>query len=219
MWNPYWLGIYLARKYVITPSRYRNLINLVFKHRCQSIMEIGVYSGDNSRRMIETAKIFHNSQEIEYFGFDLFEELTDEMLQKEFSKEPPAEEVVRRKLEETGVNIFLSQGKTQNTLPKFVRHQDDRRAPDFIFIDGGHHVETIESDWRNVKRIMSEQTVVLFDDYYENDQPRFDTIGCQNIVDSIDSREFNIRLLEPVDHFEKEWGTLKIRTVEVTRRV
>ena len=75
-------------------------------------MEIGTYNGIHSRHMIETANIFHPMNKITYYGFDLFEALTDEDSKKEFAKKPPEYNEVKQKLEGTGVNIKLYMGDT-----------------------------------------------------------------------------------------------------------
>jgi predicted O-methyltransferase YrrM len=70
-------------------------------------------------------------------------------------------EDVAKRLSEAGINANLIQGNTRITLPA---HEGEY---DFAFIDGGHSVETIRSDWENVKRLMKPGGVVVFDDYYE----------------------------------------------------
>ena len=60
--------------------------------------------------------------------------------------------------------IHLLKGDTKKTLPKFIRQ---KKKVDFIFIDGGHSVNTIKSDWNAIKKIISKRSLVIFDDYYE----------------------------------------------------
>ena len=67
-------------------KRYLNLLWLILYFRPKKILEIGVYNGRRAIQMIEAAKVFN--QEVEYFGFDLFEELSPEILKKEESKKP-----------------------------------------------------------------------------------------------------------------------------------
>ena len=74
----------------------------------------------------------------------------------------------------------LIMGNTRKTLPKFK----PERPIDFVFIDGGHSVETIQSDWENVEKLMHENTVVIFDDYYDDTEK----VGCKTIVDSLDEK-------------------------------
>ncbi len=164
--------------------------------------------------MIQTASVHHSLPDIYYFGFDLFEDLSEDLLRKEGSKKPPPYSVVQHKLEKTGANIRLFKGDTKITLPRFISGIGE---VDFIFIDGGHSVETIRSDWNHVKELMGKDTVAIFDDYYVNENPEIAGLGCQAIVDHLDQDLFDVNLLEPTDVFTKEWGELKIKMVMVKR--
>ena len=174
-------------------------------------MEIGTYKGVNSYRMIETAKLFFPVNEIEYYGFDLFEEATNGKLEYEFSKGAPLSlSHVKLKLEKTGAKIFLFKGNTRKILPKVVK---DLPIMDFVFIDGGHSIETIENDWKNVQEVMNENTVVIFDDFYN-----IDDVGCRKIIEKLDRHNFEVTILQPQDIFKKDWGTLKINFVKVMKK-
>lgn len=199
------------------PARYRNLLLETYASQARSILEIGVYNGLNARQMIETAAIFRPPAEISYHGFDLFELLTPEILEKEFSKQPLTEAQIQNKLSATGARITLSKGFTQETLPAFVASNTGaaRREFDLIFIDGGHASETIASDWSNVRRLMSPRTTVLFDDYYLNEPKDVAGVGCQGLIDGLDRAAYEVTILEPEDRFAKEWGTLRVKMARV----
>lgn len=202
-----------------TPSRYRHLYKSVFDSRAKSIMEIGVYNAYNSNLMIETAGIFHPKNEIEYFGFDLFEDIDDEEIRKEHSKKPNTEAQIREKLGVTRANVQLYRGYTQDTLPVFVEQcRRVGKTMDFIFIDGGHLLETISSDWENVEKLMNDATIVIFDDYYTNPSPSLGEVGCQKLIDALDREKYDVEVLDPRNSFEKDWGTLHINFVRVRRR-
>ena len=99
--------LYLKRILTMGLSRYQYLLKTIYEERCRSIMEIGTYKGLHASQMIETANIFHPMDRIEYYGFDLFEDLSDEDFQKEFAKRPPAYNEVKQRLEKTGAKIHL----------------------------------------------------------------------------------------------------------------
>jgi len=207
---------YLKSMGTMRPRRYRNLLKIIYQRRCRNIMEIGVYRGKHAKQMIEVAKIFYPAGEIYYYGFDLFEKLTEENFVKEQAKQPPSCAYVRQQLEETGTNIRLYTGYTRDTLPSFVAEfQATETALDFIFIDGGHSIETIASDWRFVKDLMSNKTVVLFDDYYGNNEPEVAGFGCQSLINTLDKEAYDVEVLQPSDYFQKEWGLLKTNMVKV----
>ena len=172
-------------------------------------MEIGTWNGDRAEQMIEAAKKFWPASEITYYGFDLFEEMTEETLEKEFSKLPPSLEEIREKLEKTGARINLFRGNTPEVLPKAVHSLPKM---DFIFIDGGHSIETITNDWSYAGQLMHKNSIVIFDDYYfdKND------IGAKAVVEKIDRNKFDVKILPIRDQFKKEWGILSINFVKVS---
>ena len=160
-------------------------------------MEIGTFDGGRARHMIETAMINHSIDKIRYFGFDLFESLNDDDLINEFSKKPPTIDQVKCSLKTTGAKIELFQGYSRNTLPIFYERMKGGQPLDLIFIDGGHSKETIQSDWNYARKLMGINTVVLFDDYYNNDEEEVK------------------KFMQPRDQFKKSWGILKIHMAQV----
>jgi hypothetical protein len=174
--------------------RYKNLFSTIKEHKPQSLMEIGVYDGRHAVQMIETAQIYH--KEVNYYGFDLFELITPEIIQKEFSKHKIFSELtVRRELEKTKANIYLYKGFTKDTLSFFVSL---KKKVDFIFVDGGHSLETVQMDWCYIQEILkvNQKAVVLFDDYYCNTNLE---IGSRKLIDGINQEKYKIKFLTPVD--------------------
>jgi hypothetical protein len=199
----------------IRPKRYRNLFRVIHERRCRCIVEIGTWNGVHAKQMIQTAAIHHPVETIKYLGFDLFEGLTDELLRKELSKRPPAFDEVQRLLAATGADVRLFRGNTRVTLPNAI---DALREGDLFFIDGGHSIETIRSDWSAIDRALRRDATVIFDDYYMNDPSEVAGLGCQTIVDALDETKYEMTLLDPIDEFPKSWGVLKVRFAQVRKR-
>jgi hypothetical protein len=199
----------------LEPPRYRDLIRTIYRARSRRIVEIGVHNGLHAVQMIETAALRHPVSTVEYFGFDLFEELTDTLLRAEFSKRPPAAQYVLDRLKQTGANIRLFQGDTRTTLrPAFA----EIGVPDFVFIDGGHSVASVTSDWNAVRSAIGPNTTVVFDDYYVDAGPELEGVGCQTVIDALDPEEYEVEQLSPVDKFTENWGTRLVAMVRVRRR-
>jgi len=200
------------------PRRYRNMIQATKKTHATSISEIGVNRGTRACQMIKASKVFSPGSQIRYYGFDLFEELTDELFKSEFSKRPPSEADIHAVLEGAGACIELYKGFSQKTLPVFVEEwKKDPKPVDIVFLDGGHAEDTIAEDWKNVSQVMGPQTVVIFDDYYKVDpSAHIGRVGCQYLIDSLDRSIYDVRVLEPQDVFQKEWGELGINLAQVT---
>jgi len=197
------------------PKRYANLFKVIYQNKCRRIMEIGTFDGIHAAQMITVAKIFHPAEQIEYFGFDLFELLTEEELKHEFSKRPPAFREVKERLEKTGANIHLYKGNTKITLP---RVKSSLGLMDFIFIDGGHSIETITSDWEAIKSLMTEKTIVIFDDYYTNPGACLRKVGCQILIDTLDRNLYQVEILEPTDTYVHEWGPQQTNMIKVVKK-
>ncbi|TVZ57033.1 methyltransferase family protein [Lutibacter sp. Hel_I_33_5] len=205
---------YKLRLAIIKPLRYRTLISEIAKQKSNSILEVGVFNGRNSNRMIETAKSFHKASTINYYGFDLFEMLTEDELKEEFSKRPLSKNSIQNKLNPTGANINLYQGYSQKTLPKFVSDNPNINI-DFIFIDGGHSIDTVKSDWENLTKIITKDTVIIFDDYYENTEKEILGKGCNELIDALDRNKYQVELLNPINSFQHDWGVLNVRFAKV----
>lgn len=152
-------------------------------------------------------------EEVSYYGFDLFETLSSEMMNAEFSKQPPLMETVRNELDKTGARINLYKGDTKKVLPEVVSYLPKM---DFIFIDGGHSLETVQNDWNWASRLMHDGTAVVFDDYW----PEKIDGGAKPIVDAIDRAIYDVKILLGFDVFIKPgFKRLVIKFAEVRKRV
>jgi len=191
--------------------RYDQIFEEVKRVQPKNIMEIGVWTGERARKMIGISSRFHKSNEVHYHGFDLFETMDSEKFNKEISKQPPSLTEVQSKLEKTGADIHLHKGDTTSTLREL-----EGKLPkmDFIFIDGGHSLETIANDWQYASMLMDKGSVAIFDDYWTN---RTDG-GSKVTVDLIDRSKFLVEILPVVDRFEKtQFGPLSIQLAKVVR--
>ena len=184
----FWLKYYFS-KY----SRYRHIYLTLLNLRPKTILEIGVYRGIRSYEMISLASDLNSS--IKYYGFDLFEKITKKKNKLELSKQPLPKKEIEAKLNSfKNSKVKLISGDTQITLKKFIK---SKTKIDFIFIDGGHSIKTILSDWKNVKKVMSKKSIVIFDDYYD-DGEIIKKYGCNKVINEIGD-EFNFEILKSTD--------------------
>ena len=194
-------------------SRYDWLVDVVAETKPRHIMEIGTGRGDSAERMITEALKHQEIATVNYHGFDLFRELTEDEMRIERSKQPAGIESVRGRLKALnhrtgGLLVNLSPGDTKETLTLPY----SGGPMDLIFIDGGHSWDTIESDWRNIQKYIGPQTTIIFDDYYTGDVGE---TGCQDLIDNrLDPRLWKIEILPP----QETWGELRINMVKVQRR-
>jgi predicted O-methyltransferase YrrM len=143
-------------------------------------MEIGVADGESARTMVMVAVRNFSSDEVEYYGFDLFGSDNDGRM-----------ELVRRKLRETGCRFKLFKGDSMETLPREVRTLPKM---DVIFIDGGHSYATVKSDWENSRSLMHDGTAVFFHNY--------DFTGVSRVVDDISREEYLVKVIHPSSDYD-----------------
>ena len=170
------------------PARYRDIETFIEHYSRTKLLEVGTWDGKRALRLI--AASLKNSDSVHYVGLDLFEDGSEELdkieanvkrrtylhnvkaLLNTFSKDALKEG--------KKVSFELIKGNSKETLPKIL----ERYTPDFAYIDGGHSVDTIRSDYNNLRNV----PVVLFDDYYglDGDGNTLNTslYGCNQIVDS-----------------------------------
>jgi len=165
-------------------------------HGWLHILEFGTYDGRSAIKMIEAAADIYEN--VLYYGVDLFSTMTLDDFEKEISKSvrPPPREEVRKLLSQTGATIMLLQGDSKTIMSALIHAIP---LMDFIFIDGGHSLETVKSDWAFARLLMHRNTRVLFDDYYLEKKD----CGCKVTVDGIDRRDYIVEPLLPIEEFPK----------------
>jgi predicted O-methyltransferase YrrM len=148
--------------------RYDYILEALRDKKPKSILEIGTWNG---RRALEMLMVCPDAK---YYGFDLFED-ADAFTDAEEKNVKPHYTLRGVKAYLDGFDVVLHKGNTRATLPDF------NKPVDFVWLDGGHSVETIRSDWENVQRVITPGAVVLFDDYYTGpiDTRRY---GCNEVV-------------------------------------
>lgn len=167
-----------------TAGRYRLIPFLIDAVQPQSIIEVGTWNGHRARQMLSRALLHKDS--VNYLGFDLFEagstddDVREKNVKPHFSLEAVNATLVDFCESNSGATFQLVPGDTRKTLKEC-------RA-DLVFIDGGHSVETIRSDYAGV----AGSRYVLFDDYYHGDI-NIDRFGANLLVSSLDHLEFSER--------------------------
>jgi hypothetical protein len=157
-------------------GRYAYLPRIVTFLRPGSIVEIGTWSGHRAIQMGSAALAVR--KEIRYDGFDLFEDATPEQDCAEMNVKPhyPEEQVEALlawfAMHQPGFRFQLTKGDTREVLPQM--------QADLAFIDGGHSVETIRSDFGRLRA----SRVLVLDDWYDGpiDTSRF---GCNRVIASV----------------------------------
>ena len=164
---------------VTGPQRYKQLSKLVKHYKARNVVEIGTWNGGRAIEMALSAFSVDDIHEFHYWGFDLFEEATEESDEYEMnSKGHNTVKAVHHRLTEFAEkmaeegNLFtfqLMKGDTKETLKDF-----DITGIDLTYIDGGHSYETCKSDYMFLKDV----PVVVFDDFFS--RPFFSLNWCSS---------------------------------------
>lgn len=186
------------------PKRYDLILPLIARTKPQTIVEVGTWSGDRAMQFaIEALK---HQEKVHYIGYDLFEDATPETdaeelnVKKHFSVDQVNERLRRFRAKHRAQHRFtweLIKGNTRQTLKP--------QSVDFAYIDGGHSVETIQSDYNALQG----SKVIVFDDYYlpddEGNLPDVERFGANKIVDQLDAQ-----VMQNVGDRVKEGGYVTI---------
>lgn len=213
-WHNTFLGEYAhhlkgptAKENMITPSknsinieemmkgcknRYEQILRIFTIYKPSSILEIGTFDGTRAIEMATEA--LKHKPAVHYIGFDVFDGGTPELDEQEHNAKGNvpygfvASKLSTFQRDNPTFTYELIKGNTRETLPAYKWEKDI----DFAFIDGGHSVETIRSDFENIKDHVK---MIIFDDFYSQGID-IEKYGCNKIV-----ADFPNALLPIVDVF------------------
>jgi hypothetical protein len=201
--------VFDVKDWLFTRGRhYKPMYDYLTTHHCKNILEIGTFDGSNAIGMINTSL----SPTVNYYGFDLFQEHTKELEELEvstgYSKPPRSTAVLSMIMLSVGDHdkVHLTEGDSKVTLPLAI---ETLPIMDFIYIDGGHSIETIRSDWKYAQRLITKNTVVFFDDYFVG---RGD-VGCKFIEREL-GHGYSCEVVGDLDKYE----VFEARLLKVKRR-
>mgnify|MGYP001429196204 FL=1 len=157
----------------IVPARYTKNAEIIRHFKPKTILETGTWNGGRAIEMALAA--FENTDKVDYYGFDLFEDATIETDKEEFNvKAHNTMEAVNKRLEEFKVkmkeknkifNFVLTKGNTRETL-KASNLFEFLPDIDYAFIGGGDSITTKQSDYDCLKHI----PVIVVDNFFAKDK-------------------------------------------------
>lgn len=166
-------------------ARYAQLNQIIAACKPREIVEVGTWNGDRAIQMATEA--LKHRDDVRYWGFDLFEDATTAINDRELNvKKPFPLKVVQKKLEAFQKSLpagktfvfSLEKGDTRETLKAM-----DFTGCDFAYIDGGHSIETVSSDLHALRDVK----VIVMDDYYVPDAegrcPDVTKYGCNLVIE------------------------------------
>jgi predicted O-methyltransferase YrrM len=151
-------------------------LNEVYKTKPKIFLEIGVFHGVTARNVCELLYNIHKD-DFKYIGLDLFEKSkendTEVIPNTKFNnplkkfyfqylkrQDPYSLDAVNDLLKKFKSNVHLIKGNSNKILKQL-----DMAKVDFVFLDGGHHYDTVKNDLENCTEVIKNNGVVLCDDY------------------------------------------------------
>ena len=174
----------------------------VSRKKPKVFLEVGVFHGVTARNVCELLYKIHKN-DFKYVGLDLFgvsEENENETIPstnfsnplKKFyynfikRQDPYSFTAVSELLNKFKENIHLIQGNSNKILPKM-----DMSKVDYVFLDGGHHYNTVKNDLTNCIKVILNGGTVLCDDYNLSYAP-----GVKQAIDEfVNSNKFKRTIL------------------------
>jgi len=177
------------------------------------ILEIGTYDGVRAKQLIDIA-VKCGMTNIEYYGFDFFEDSNPDVQAAECLNAHPIRHetdvakafAVNLKLKK----VQLFKGDSKVTLPAA---KPSLPKMNVIFVNGGHALNTIQSDLENSLLLSDDKTEIVVDNYYAGDNSK----GCAFIVDNDVSKRhgLNVKICETVDHLDNTNINIKLVRVKL----
>ena len=151
-------------------------LNQITEKKPRFFLEIGVFHGVTGRNVCELLNQLHGNN-FKYIGIDLFEENLEnenEIIPSTTFKNPLKHiyfkyikrqnpyslEAVSDLLKKFKNNVYLIKGNSNKLLKKM-----DMKKIDFVFLDGGHHYDTVMNDLNCTKEVIINNGTVFCDDY------------------------------------------------------
>jgi len=142
----------------------------------KNFLEIGVFHGVTARNVCELLYKIHKN-DFNYIGLDLFsvndqnshETIPSTSFSNPFKKfyfsiikrqDPYSIEAVNDLLSKFKNNVHLIQGNSNSILKKI-----DMSKIDYVFLDGGHHYDTVMNDLISCIEVLENNGTILCDDY------------------------------------------------------
>ena len=177
-------------------------LNEVYKVKPKIFLEIGVFHGVTARNVCELLYNIHK-EDFKYIGLDLFEKskendseiIPNTKFNNPFKKiyfkylkkqDPYSLDAVNDLLKKFKDNIHLIKGNSNKILKQL-----DMAKVNFVFLDGGHHYDTVKNDLKNCTEVIQNNGVVLCDDYNLGSAP-----GVKKAIDEyVLSNKYNCEII------------------------
>lgn len=206
-------------------SRYDNVtqaveatINNSLKTKVHRFVQFGVFDASLASKMVLLAKSLGRTN-IEFYGFDMFEDMTHGVNQSEYGPNRLASnrEDARKRITTAGAaKVQLIKGDSKLTVPQAVSSVGLAAV---VVIDGGASPETIAHDFANALNFSYEKTKIVICNYIPGDLSRGSAFLLKS--SAMLSKEYGINLtpVGPIDQIVNDphyLGPMSVQAVVAT---
>ena len=179
------------------------LLTHIKQNKSKNFLEIGVFHGVTSRNVCELLYSIHGN-DFKFTGIDLFSDYTqlrknEYIPNTKFSNplktiyykyiarlDPYSLESVLKLLKKFQKNINIIKGNSNKVLKEINLEEFN-----YVFLDGGHSYETVKNDLDNLASVITNNGIILCDDYNLSYAP-----GIKNAIDNYAvEKKFNLKIL------------------------
>lgn len=146
------------------PACDRAIYRAIKKSKASSILEIGMGNGDRAETMIRIANKYSGSGNVRYTGIDSFEANPDSALSLK---------KCHQRLNKHGAKVQLVPGEIYSSLHRIA---NSHTRTDVLIISSGYEIESLESSWFYVPRMLHAASVVFLQDK-DDDEEKFQVLS------------------------------------------
>ena len=136
------------------PQSDRIILRTIHQKGVQSILELGMGTGERAKRMIELAKTPANEGDVRYIGIDPFEGRPD-------GQPLLTLKATYRELRATGAQVQLLPGEPLDALPRFANMLGQ---VDLLVISAPSNPQSLARAWFFMPRMLHDQSLVFLEE-------------------------------------------------------
>ena len=149
------------------PANERQLYRLIYKHRCERIVEFGIARLSRSRRIIQMAQLATGSPMIDYTAIDLFDARRNDQPSLPLKQ-------AHQQLTGSGAQVHLVPGGATESLQRVA---NSLANTDLILLSSAEFSTDHTHAWFYLPRMLHANSLVVREVGEENDSSRFERIA------------------------------------------
>ena len=136
------------------------ILNIIAEYfDINTYLEIGVHNGASMSYVVHQSK-----SPLNCYGIDLFDDTYGHYKKDILSLNQSLNNIQKNNISKSNIYIIKGNSRKKDTIQK-RRNLLKTKTIDLLFIDGDHSYEGVRSDFNNYSTFLSQNAIVVFDDY------------------------------------------------------